>query len=225
MAVRLAHSAAGRDAEAMSCVDAMEQLHQAATDLSELIQVTDAFNRWWMDVSVPKKNHDKLCLIQRNYSDGYDESLSFLIWLLSHILIRHCRLESLENNIGTLRAERIVRLTLDSVKRGWSEIKAAYLEYKTKVRMQHNCFVEAYPPELTVKKLDRSAARLIPCVTSEFLGVCKCAYGPLAGNCSSVIITTLPLISIFRDYLMSSKGHRQVVTIRCLRIVENILDL
>jgi hypothetical protein len=48
---RLAHNMTARDTEALTCADAIEHLHRAATDISVLVQTMDAFNRWWMDVS------------------------------------------------------------------------------------------------------------------------------------------------------------------------------
>jgi len=39
-----------RDTEAKSCVDAMRQLHQAAADLSVIVQNVDQFADWWLQM-------------------------------------------------------------------------------------------------------------------------------------------------------------------------------
>jgi hypothetical protein len=43
-------------------------------------------------------------------------------------------LEAVENKVGQLRANHIVKLRVKSMKSGWGEVKAEYSSYKTKVR-------------------------------------------------------------------------------------------
>jgi hypothetical protein len=46
-------------------------------------------------------------------------------------------LEAVENKVGQLQANRIVKLRVKSIKSGWGEVKAEYLNYKIMVRIRH----------------------------------------------------------------------------------------
>jgi len=50
VSVHYSRQAERRDTESKSCVDAMRQLHQAAADLSVIVQNVDEFADWWLQM-------------------------------------------------------------------------------------------------------------------------------------------------------------------------------
>jgi hypothetical protein len=52
-------------------------------------------------------------------------------------------LEAVENKVGQLQANHIAKLRVKSIKSGWGEVKAEYLNYKIKVRI-HTMLIQ--PP-------------------------------------------------------------------------------